>query len=349
MANYRTLCIWPLAATFAAVCLTGTAPAQDTAATPAKLDPPVKPEVSGKFLGDGKPAAIKYILIEEHEEFDDKPAMSLVFSEKNPATVEKPSFEASFGKLGSALTLSVFYDGSIFGCEVAHSAHKKSGFSSIGQIKMLDFKVAGGNVTGHVSTEGTQDAFGQKWEVDMKFSAPLPEKLRAASLAPPKPAAKEKATESRETTPAEPAEAAATGPAISAKSLPLPKDASNVQYKALVHQIQYTSGQTVAAVVTELSDALKKQGWKDGTGSLNGTKNAILKREQGAAKLTIMIHPAPAGSVGSTIKIFSEGLDWDDVGRELAAPADNPADGADAAEKEAQKAVKDALKDMPGF
>ncbi len=354
MKTCRTLRSWLLAAILATTCFAGIASAQDATASPAKFEPPLKPSVTGKFIGDGKAAAIQFVLVEEREEFSGKPAVKLIFTEKNPATSKKPSWDAGFGKLGSALILSVFYDGQIFGCEVAHSAHKKSGFSSVGEIKMAEFKIAGGNVTGHVTTGGTLDAFGQKWEVDLTFAAPLPEKLRSAGIAPakagatpPNPGANVPAAPGE--TPAKPARApkaakVAVTPTISARSLPLPKDAADVQYKALVKQIHLTSGQPVAAVVSELSAGLKQQGWKDGRGELKGPKNAILKRELGDAKLTIMIQPSASGS---TIKIFADGLNWD--GAESATPpaASDPAAEIDAIKKEAEKALKDAFKDLP--
>jgi hypothetical protein len=334
-----------IAAISAATCLSGIAFADEPVAAPAKLEPPVKPTVSGKFIGDGKPAAIQFVTVAEHEDFNDKPALTLVFTEKNPAAAKKPSFDALFGKLGSALILNVFHDGGIFGCQVAHSAHSKSGFTSLGQIKMTEFKVAGGNVTGHVTTGGTLDTFGMKWEVDLTFAAPLPEKLRQASVAPAKPDAKVPPPATREA-PDKPAKAAAT-PTISARSLPLPKDAKDVQFKALVKQIHMTSAQPVAAVTSELSAALKQQGWKAGRGELKGPKSAILNRELGDAKLTIMINQAPAGS---TVKIFADGLNWDGAESGQAPPANNPAAEINAAEKEAEKALKDALKNVPkGF
>lgn len=309
-------------------------------AGPSKLDPPVKPTVSGKFVGNGKNAAVKFVTVEEHEEFSGKPAITLIFTEKDPATARKPSFDAGFGKLGSALILSVHHDGGIFGCEVAHSAHTKQGFSSLGQIHMVEFEIAGGNVTGHVSTGKMLDTFGEKWEVDLKFAAPLPEKLRNAPAAAPKPVA----VEPRESATKEPK--AAAGPLIAARKIALPKDATDVEFKEIVKQIQFSSALPVEAVAKEFSANLKQQGWKDGAGSLMGKKNAILKREQGGAKLTIMVQPAAAGSV---VKIFTEGLDWSG-GDEAkpSAPRKSPDDEVgDDIEAEAQKLLKDALKSLP--
>lgn len=50
----RTLRFCLLAAILATTCFAGIASAQDATGSPAKLDAPVKPTVTGKFIGDGK-------------------------------------------------------------------------------------------------------------------------------------------------------------------------------------------------------------------------------------------------------------------------------------------------------
>ena len=314
-------------------------------AGPAKLDPPVKATLTGKFVGNGKASAMKFVMVEEHEEFSGKPAVTLIFTEKDPATARKPSFDAMFGKLGSALILHVHHDGGIFGCQVAHSAHEKQGFTSLGEIHMVEFEIAGGNVKGQVSTGKELDTFGEKWDVDLKFAAPLPEKLRTSAAAPPKPVAP---AEPRET--AKPMPKAPAGPLISARKLPLPSGATDVEYKQLVKHIQFSSTQPVAAVAGEFSTKLKQQGWKESGRDLMGKTNAILKREQGEAKLTIMVQPTATGSV---VKVFTEGLDWSGGG-EAKPPApkksgakDDEDDDDDGIEKQADKLLKDALKTLP--
>lgn len=303
---------------------------------------PVKPTVSGKFVGNGKNAAIKFVKVEEHEPFSGKEAITLIFTEKDPATSKKPSFDAMFGKLGSALILNVHHDGGIFGCQVAHSAHKKQGFSSIGEIKMAEFKIEGGNVSGRVTTGKELDTFGEKWDVDLSFAAPLPPSVRPAGPNPSAPANKSATSE-----PAEPAKSepkTSPGPLISARKLPLPKDATNVEWKATVKQVQFSSGRPVDVVAKEFSANLKQQGWKESPGSLMGKANAILRREQGGAKLTIMVQPAAAGSV---VKIFAEGLDWEGVAEgDKTPPASSKAPAtqtADEIEAKAQKLLNDAL------
>ena len=314
-----------------------------------KLDPPVKPTVTGKFVGNGKDAAIKFVLAEEREAFNDKEAIRLIFTEKDPAAAKKPSWDAGFGKLGSALVISVFYDGRVFGCEVVHTAHKKQGFSAVGEIKVADFKVVGGNVTGHLVTGKELDAFGEKWEVDLTFAAPLA--TTPKGLATKEKPATNEPRKSSEKAMKEPK--VANGPLIAARKLPFPKDATDVEFKQLVNQIQFSSAQSVEAVAKEFAANLKEQGWKDGAGSVMGKMNAILQRTQGGAKLTIMIQPAVAGSA---VKIFTEGLDWS--GGDGAAPsASKKTTGAAAtgdanaqvqkALQDAQKALQDALKGVP--
>src|SRR5262249_49686260 len=99
----------------------------------------VKPSVSGVFKGNGKEAKLAYVSAHWREPFGDKPSMDLVFTEKDHSKDKKPDLNASFGRFGSALIISLHEDGEIFGCQVVHSAHQKQGFSSIGSIHTNDF------------------------------------------------------------------------------------------------------------------------------------------------------------------------------------------------------------------
>src|SRR5207247_681618 len=71
--------------------------------------------------------------------------------------------------------ISLHEDGGIFSCQVVHSAHSKQGFSSIGSIRTNNFKFADGQVDGELTTDGQVDTFGETWEVNLKFVAPLGE------------------------------------------------------------------------------------------------------------------------------------------------------------------------------
>ena len=149
----------------------------------------VKPSVTGTFKGNGKEAKLAYVSAHWREPFDDKPSMVLVFTEKDHSKDKKPDFNAAFEKFGSALIISLHEDGGIFGCQVVHSAHSKKGFSSIGQIKTDNFEFADGKVQGELTTDGQVEVFGETWEVNLKFVAPLgeiPKEFQVAERKRPK-------------------------------------------------------------------------------------------------------------------------------------------------------------------
>ena len=151
----------------------------------------VKPTVTGVFKGNGKDAKLAYVSAHWREPFGDKPSIVLVFTEKDHSKDKKPDFNAGFGKFGSALIVSLHEDGDIFGCEVAHSALKHQNFSSIGKINTNDFEYADGQVKGELTTDGAADVFGETWEVNVKFVAPLGETPKEFQPAAPKEAEQE--------------------------------------------------------------------------------------------------------------------------------------------------------------
>jgi hypothetical protein len=273
----------------------------------------VKPSVTGEFKGNGKEAKLAYVSAHWREPFSDKPSMVLVFTEKDHSKDQKPDFDAGFGKFGSALIVSLREDGDIFGCEVAHSALQHKNFNSIGTIKTNDFEYADGKVQGELTTDGQADVFGETWGVNVKFVAPLGEIPKEFQPAVPKDAEHD-ATDKQATTEAttELSEKAASKPAkdqLKAKDLALTKDASDVEYKELVEHVEFKSKTNVKGVCTELAANLKAQGWtKDGS-DLITPASSILKRKRGDASLTIFVKPADGGS---EVKIFTEGLSWDE-------------------------------------
>lgn len=308
--------------------------------------PADQPTVSGTFLGNGKDGNIKHLVVTAREAFNDKGAIKLVFAEKDPAKSKNVDMDVTFNRLGSALMISVFKDGTIFGCVVSHTAHEKAGFSSLGEIKTEDFQVTDTQVSGRVTTGGERDAFGEKWAVDLQFSAPLPAGAFAVAAvedtADARPmAAKEKAKTDEE------AATTATGPKPAVARLPLPDAARDVEYKAIVKQIAFSADAPVSTVAKEFSSKLAAQGWKEAPGSLMGKTNAILKRQLNGAELTAMVQPAAGGC---TVKVFTEGFDWSDT--PASAPATAPAKvetDADAIEAEANRLINDALKSFPGL
>jgi hypothetical protein len=276
----------------------------------------VKPMVTGLFKGNGKEAKIAYVSAHWGEPFSGKQGMVLVFTEKDHSKDPKPDFNAAFGKFGSALIISVFEDGDIFGCQVVHTAHKKQGFSSTGRIKIDNFKFEEGKVGGELTTEGEDDTFGEKWEVNLKFLVPLGEIPKEFQVPDTK---KSDATASdkskKETTDADSdddSEKPASKPAkdqLKVKDLALTKDATDVEYKAAIEHVIFKSKSTTKAVCAELAASLKAQGWTNDGSDLITPASSILKRKRGGAALTIFVKPDGGGS---QVQIFTEGLSWDE-------------------------------------
>jgi len=130
--------------------------------------------VSGVYKGNGQEAKLAYVSACKGEPLGDKSTIVLVFSEKDPSNNKNPRTDALFGKYGSALIITTDQDGKVVGCQVAHAALKRSGFSSIGEIKMSDFKLENGKIQGKLSTGGEKEFFDDKWDVDIKFEAKAP-------------------------------------------------------------------------------------------------------------------------------------------------------------------------------
>ena len=129
--------------------------------------------VSGLFKGNGKEAKLAYLSVQKGDN-DRKDRFILTFTEKDPAKEKQPEVAAMFGHLGSALIITIKPNGQITGCHVAHSAHAKGGFTSLGEIEMKDFKLADGMIKGKLTSGGEQKAFGDTWEVNLTFQAKAP-------------------------------------------------------------------------------------------------------------------------------------------------------------------------------
>jgi hypothetical protein len=131
--------------------------------------------VSGKYTGNGKPAQLAFARVIPHEKWQDEAAYTLILSEKDASKVEKPDFDAMFGKLGHALVVNLTQKGEIFGTQVCHQALEKSGFSTVGPIKVERFSAEGGKLNAHLFTDGEQEFSGDKWQIDLEIKdVPLP-------------------------------------------------------------------------------------------------------------------------------------------------------------------------------
>ena len=279
----------------------------------------VAPSVTGVFKGNGKEVKLAYVSARWREPFSDKTSIALVFTEKDHSKEKKPDTAAMFGRFGSALIISIHEDGSIFSCQVVHTAHseQKQGFSSSGSIEATEFTYADGKVEGEITTNGQVDTFGETWEVKMKFVVPLGETPKEFQVAKKpeketkKPAAAagdedDDSSSSKSGAGEDAAAPAAAGP--KAKELALTKDASDVDYKALVGQLSFKSKSDVKKACAELAANLKAQGWATEGNDMVNPQSSILRRKRGSAKLTIFVKPADGGS---EVTMMTEGLAWD--------------------------------------
>ena len=274
----------------------------------------VKPTVSGVFRGNGKEANLAYVSARWVEPFSDQTGIELVFTEKDHSKENKPDMGAMFGKFGSALIISLHEDGQIYSCQVVHRAHQKQGFSSIGNLEATEFSYEDGKVEGELTTSGQVETFGETWEVKIKFVAPLgetPKEFQVAEAKKPEtPATSDSADDNDDAEePAKPDEKTATASGgFNAKNLALTKDATDVEYKALVGQLVFKSKSNVKSVCAELAAGLKAQGWKNDGMDMVNPQSSILKRKQGEATLTIFVKP---DNGGSEVKMLTDGLSWD--------------------------------------
>jgi hypothetical protein len=152
------------------------ASAPAASAAPAAAPAAAGPAVSGTFTGNGKAAVLTQVTAHKDDPFDDQPVTALVFTAKDQAGDDKAAFDALFGKFGDAIVVKVEPDGSVIGAEVLHSGleHPDASVSISGVFTLKDYKAAGGQISGRLTSGGPTDVFGQKVDVDLTFHTKAP-------------------------------------------------------------------------------------------------------------------------------------------------------------------------------
>lgn len=276
---------------------------------------PVKPVVTGSFKGNGKQGKLAFISARELEEFSDKPALMLILTEKDHTKDPQADVNARFGRYGNALIVSLNDDGSIFGCEIGHTAFQKGSFSAVGGTSIDEFDLGDGQVSGQIVTDGEQEFFGDKWEVDLKFATPYTA-MRKPTVVAENPAPKKTKKKTKpadepkdEDEPKSDKPAEADSNKLSIYDLSLPKDANDHKYVTLTEHFEFGSKMDSLSLVKELTKSLSDQGWETDGSDLVTAKSSILHRKRGKAELTIFVKPAKTGA-GSRASMMTEGLDW---------------------------------------
>ena len=133
-------------------------------------------KLSGVYKGNGTPATLTQVVAYKGEPESGQPVTVLVISAKSQAGSAKPPFDALFGKFGDALVVKIFPDGKIYSLDLVHSKLESPGGSIqiFGVLKMTDFKMADGKVSGHLTSGGPSKVRDQTWEVDLTFETKAP-------------------------------------------------------------------------------------------------------------------------------------------------------------------------------
>jgi hypothetical protein len=133
-------------------------------------------KLTGVYKGNGKPAALTQVVAYKGEPESGKPVTVLVFSTKSQTGSAKPAFDALFGKFGDALVVKIDSDGKVVSLDLIDSKLDSPGGSIqvFGVLKMTDFKMADGKISGHLTSGGPSQVRDQNWEVDITFETKAP-------------------------------------------------------------------------------------------------------------------------------------------------------------------------------
>lgn len=182
-------------------------------------------------------------------------------------------------------------------CWAANTSLSISGSEDLkGQRTLKDGRVRGSTSLVRSDKPGSKDGFDARFDVAL-LAVALPK-------APPKSAPPGKPQAAGDDGPA-----AKAGSAVKVGDLPIPKDATDVEYKQLVGHIGFKSKSDVKTLSAALTKSFKQQGWQTPDEDLVTAASAILKRTKGPAELTLFVKPDGAGS---KVTIMSEGLTWGD-------------------------------------
>ena len=136
--------------------------------------PAADPSVAGAYVADGKAAVLTEVTAHKHEPFNGRAVCELVFSTRSQGGSSDPALDALFGKFGDALVARIENDGTVTGVDVIHSGMGSGSVSMSGPIKTVGYRIAGGRVSGRLTSGGAVEVFGHKVSIDLRFAARAP-------------------------------------------------------------------------------------------------------------------------------------------------------------------------------
>ena len=277
----------------------------------------------GTFTIGGKTYKLPHVVVYQTKVFGDE-GIAVLFCEKEipveklkAALVKGKGSDDSFNLFETQVKVTFNKEGqpSFSNSFADNSSISVSGGSLKGQLV-----VEKGRAIGQATME-TGDKPADKKSFAIRFNAPL--LIVAIPKAEPQPESKPDDTEKPKSKSrrskkksAEKVQPAAEG-ALNVYDLPLPADATKVEYKKLVEHLGYRSPSSVTKVAEFLVEKLEADGWKSDSSDLVNAQTAILKREKGDASLTIFVK---TDGSGSKVTIMSQGLSWDEKQK----PVDEP-------------------------
>jgi hypothetical protein len=145
------------------------APASAPASAVAAPAPTGAP-ISGVYSVNGKAATLTQVTAHPDEPFDGKPVTAILFTSKDQGGDPKAFSGALFGHFGDAVLIKVNSEGQVVECEVVNSGLTHGQTASLsGVFKITDFQNTGGQISGHLTSGGPTDFFGDKIDVDLTF------------------------------------------------------------------------------------------------------------------------------------------------------------------------------------
>jgi hypothetical protein len=153
------------------------APAANAAPSPASAPAAAAaPAVAGTYVAGGQPAALTDVSARPDDPFNGQPVTALVFTVKPQAGDADVLTDAHQGELGDAIIVKVQAGGVVVGADLVHHGLDKSGgyVSAVGLLSLKDYRDAGGELSGHLTSDGPNDAGGQTVNVDLTFHTKAP-------------------------------------------------------------------------------------------------------------------------------------------------------------------------------
>jgi hypothetical protein len=137
--------------------------------------------VSGYYRAEGRESKLTFARVARAQNYSGAPEIALAFSEMDASTAKEVGEDAiAFShKYGSAITMKIFKNNEgVYEVDESafhHANSSKAGGNASGILFLKDVTVANGVISGVVYTKPDADMFGAKIDVDLKFSAPLPQ------------------------------------------------------------------------------------------------------------------------------------------------------------------------------